>query len=109
MLTKKTQFLSVSDSQDEYDDDVTGHVDTEAQPDQEPGTDQPANADDAEGNPVAIEVDQEPTEFEPEEMLSMLTGYLRSEHLYCLWCGITFSDPEDLTSNCPGPTREDHD
>jgi hypothetical protein len=51
----------------------------------------------------------EPQDFEPDEMLSMLTGYLRSEHLYCLWCGITFSDVEDLNSHCPGGTREDHD
>ena len=51
----------------------------------------------------------EPQDFEPDEMLSMLTGYLRSEHLYCFWCGITFSDVEDLNSHCPGGTREDHD
>ena len=108
MLTIFSNFF-FTDSQDDYDDDVTGHVTSEAQPDEEVGADQPVNADYEEDNPVPIEVDREPTEFEPEEMLTMLTGYLRSEHLYCLWCGITFSDGEDLTSNCPGSTREDHD
>ena len=69
---------------------------------------QPEAADAEEDQPAMV-VEQQQQEFEPEEMLSILTGYLRSEHLYCLWCGITFSDVEDLNSNCPGPTRDDHD
>ena len=48
-------------------------------------------------------------EFLPEEKLQMITEYLRSQYLYCLWCGITFSDLEDMNSSCPGLTREDHD
>lgn len=48
-------------------------------------------------------------ELEPCEMLPILTRYLRFEHLYCLWCGITFTNDEDLQQNCPGPTRDDHD
>lgn len=48
-------------------------------------------------------------EFLPEEQLQMITEYLRSQYLYCLWCGITFSDSKDMCSTCPGFTREDHD
>ena len=48
-------------------------------------------------------------EFMPQEQLQMITEYLRSQYYYCLWCGITFTDCEDMVSTCPGPTREDHD
>ena len=48
-------------------------------------------------------------EFLPEEELSILTEYLRSQYLYCIWCGITFSDTEDMSANCPGSTRDEHE
>jgi len=48
-------------------------------------------------------------EFLPEEQLNIITEYLRSQYLYCLWCGITFSDNQDMSSNCPGSTRDDHE
>ncbi|CAD7680192.1 unnamed protein product [Nyctereutes procyonoides] len=43
------------------------------------------------------------------EKLQILTGYLREELLYCIWCGTASEDKEDLSSNCPGPTAADHD
>ncbi|XP_006882415.1 PREDICTED: G patch domain-containing protein 11 [Elephantulus edwardii] len=43
------------------------------------------------------------------EKLQILTDYLREEHLYCIWCGTTYEDKEDLSSNCPGPSSADHD
>ncbi|XP_007521077.1 G patch domain-containing protein 11 isoform X2 [Erinaceus europaeus] len=43
------------------------------------------------------------------EKLQILTGYLRGEHLYCIWCGTAYEDKDDLSSNCPGPTSADHD
>ena len=46
--------------------------------------------------------------FEPAEKLEMLTNYLRISHLYCLWCGTKFQNEEDLATNCPGTTRDDH-
>ena len=49
------------------------------------------------------------SEFLPEEQLQIINEYLRSQYLYCLWCGITFSDNEDFSSNCPGSTRDDHE
>ncbi|XP_066451975.1 G patch domain-containing protein 11 isoform X2 [Eleutherodactylus coqui] len=43
------------------------------------------------------------------EKLQILTSYLRGQHLYCIWCGTAYQDEEDLQSNCPGDTSEDHD
>lgn len=34
--------------------------------------------------------------------------YLRATHTYCLYCGCSFEDFEDMTSNCDGPLRDDH-
>ncbi|XP_035747913.1 G patch domain-containing protein 11 isoform X4 [Egretta garzetta] len=43
------------------------------------------------------------------EKLHILTAYLRGEHFYCIWCGTTYEDSEDLSSNCPGDSAADHD
>merc|ERR1719228_1088216 len=48
-------------------------------------------------------------EFTNEEMLEMIVGYLRTEHLYCLFCGIGFDDIEDRDNSCPGTMRDVHD
>ena len=55
-----------------------------------------------EEEPVEIE------QFEPSEQLEMLTSYLRLSHFYCIWCGTKYEDAEDLSSTCPGSTRDDH-
>lgn len=58
------------------------------------------------------EEDEEETEEESldsSDQLLILTAYLRKEYLYCIWCGTKFDDEEDMKSNCPGTTREDHD
>ncbi|KAJ8955346.1 hypothetical protein NQ318_003440 [Aromia moschata] len=50
----------------------------------------------------------EDEEFEmyiTEENLYAIIDYLRSKHLYCLYCVITGIDIEDLKENCPGPYR----
>jgi len=52
--------------------------------------------------------DQE-EEFSSEEKLQLLTGYLRSQYNYCLWCGISYDNSDELKISCPGDTREDHD
>ncbi|XP_061766600.1 G patch domain-containing protein 11-like isoform X1 [Nerophis ophidion] len=43
------------------------------------------------------------------DQLQILTSYLRGIHFYCIWCGTTFNDEEDLSSNCPGDTAADHE
>ena len=53
--------------------------------------------------------DEYEDEFIPEEKLQMITEYLRSQYRYCLWCGITFKDTDDMNAACPGSTRDDHD
>ncbi|XP_055981664.1 G patch domain-containing protein 11-like [Sorex fumeus] len=60
------------------------------------------------------EKDQDEDEIPSDELsvlekLRLLTGYLREEHLYCIWCGTAYENQEDLSSNCPGPTSADHD
>ncbi|RUS20785.1 hypothetical protein BC937DRAFT_94379 [Endogone sp. FLAS-F59071] len=47
-------------------------------------------------------------EIKIEDQLNRLVTYLRSEHLYCFWCGTQYADKDDLL-NCPGFTEEDHD
>ena len=60
--------------------------------------------DEEQSDPVEDEI-----EFPPDQMLLMVTEYLRTEHLFCIWCGITFNDADDLQNSCPGNSREDHD
>ncbi|KAF3708404.1 G patch domain-containing protein 11 Coiled-coil domain-containing protein 75 [Channa argus] len=43
------------------------------------------------------------------DKLQILTSYLRGIHFYCIWCGTTYNDEEDLCSNCPGDTAADHE
>lgn len=54
------------------------------------------------------EEEEEEEDVDPSERLKVLTEYLRRRHHYCIWCVIRFEDEEDMT-NCPGPTRADHD
>uniref|UniRef100_A0A4W3GEY8 G patch domain-containing protein 11 n=1 Tax=Callorhinchus milii TaxID=7868 RepID=A0A4W3GEY8_CALMI len=44
-----------------------------------------------------------------EDKLQILTKYLRRKHLYCIWCGTSYQDNEDLSDNCPGECAADHD
>ncbi|XP_060536857.1 G patch domain-containing protein 11 [Cylas formicarius] len=53
--------------------------------------------------------DEEFEQYVTEENLFALIDYIRSKHLYCLYCVITGIDIEDLKENCPGPYRMDHD
>ncbi|XP_069810555.1 G patch domain-containing protein 11 [Dendropsophus ebraccatus] len=63
--------------------------------------------DDSETEEDEDEVKEE--ELSTLEKLQILTSYLRGHHLYCIWCGTTYQDEEDIESNCPGDTSEDHD
>nr|ADD38664.1 Coiled-coil domain-containing protein 75 [Lepeophtheirus salmonis] len=61
------------------------------------------------------EKDQVPEEEEEEEVidtferLATLTGYLRSEYFYCIWCADKYTDFEEMKQHCPGDTREVHE
>ncbi|CAH0381309.1 unnamed protein product [Bemisia tabaci] len=52
--------------------------------------------------------DEDIKELTVLEKLKLVTVYLRSAHLYCVWCGVQYDNSEDLDQSCPGSTREDH-
>lgn len=52
--------------------------------------------------------DEDITQLEPSEQLELITRYIRQVHLYCSWCATKFEDEQDLSTNCPGTTRDDH-
>ncbi|VDK44992.1 unnamed protein product [Anisakis simplex] len=41
--------------------------------------------------------------------LEDLTAYLREEHNYCVWCGCQYESNEELSTQCPGSTRCEHE
>lgn len=43
-----------------------------------------------------------------EPSLQDCLHYLRDVHYYCYYCGTGYSDTEDMLTNCPGVTEEDH-
>ncbi|XP_067092798.1 G patch domain-containing protein 11 [Osmerus mordax] len=52
---------------------------------------------------------EDAVELTSMDKLQILTSYLRGVHFYCIWCGTTYNDEDDLCSNCPGDTAADHD
>uniref|UniRef100_A0A0N4Z4K1 DUF4187 domain-containing protein n=1 Tax=Parastrongyloides trichosuri TaxID=131310 RepID=A0A0N4Z4K1_PARTI len=48
-------------------------------------------------------------ENELTEKLDSILNYLRDQHYYCTYCGCTFENVEELSVQCPGITREEHD
>lgn len=54
------------------------------------------------------EIEEDANQLEPGEQLELITSYLRQVHLYCSWCATKFDDEQDLSTNCPGATRDDH-
>lgn len=68
-----------------------------------------AEADDEEEEVKEEEEEEEIVELTSFDKLQILTSYLRGVHFYCIWCGTTYNDEEDLCSNCPGDTAADHE
>lgn len=54
------------------------------------------------------EDDEDDDDFELSDKLSMVTKYLRTNYLYCHWCGVQYTDSEDMSGNCPGDAKDDH-
>ncbi|RYH30130.1 DUF4187 domain-containing protein [archaeon] len=46
--------------------------------------------------------------IETPEFLECCLLYLRSKHCYCFYCGVEYDDENDLISNCPGLSYDDH-
>jgi len=55
------------------------------------------------------EEEEEEIPYSVEEQLTMVVDYLRTEHIYCIFCAISFENMDDMDQSCPGPTRELHD
>ncbi|CAJ1067695.1 G patch domain-containing protein 11 [Xyrichtys novacula] len=55
------------------------------------------------------EEEEEVVELTSFDKLQILTSYLRGVHFYCIWCGTTYNDEDDLSSNCPGDSAADHE
>ncbi|KAM9365997.1 G patch domain-containing protein 11 [Pholidichthys leucotaenia] len=64
---------------------------------------------DEEGDDLKEDKEEEITDLTPFDKLQILTSYLRGVHFYCIWCGTTYYDEEDLCSNCPGDTAAEHE
>ncbi|CAH1791413.1 unnamed protein product [Owenia fusiformis] len=67
------------------------------------------NQDEEEETDEETDEENEEDTLESWEKLEVLTNYLRTQHIYCVWCGTRFEDSSDLAQNCPGSTSEDHD
>ncbi|TFK76086.1 RNA-binding domain-containing protein [Pluteus cervinus] len=44
-----------------------------------------------------------------QDRLTIVLSYLRDTHSYCFWCGIEYTDPQDMEAQCPGPDEDAHD
>ncbi|KAL5008229.1 hypothetical protein ScPMuIL_013810 [Solemya velum] len=78
----------------------------------EEGLDEGYNFTDMHDDAEDSEEEEEPTSetlLTDGEKLDILTEYLRTRHVYCVWCGTAYQDEQDLQSNCPGSTAEAHD
>jgi hypothetical protein len=47
-------------------------------------------------------------ELSDAEKLEMLRKFLRNSYFYCEYCSVHYKDANDMTSNCPGPLKDDH-
>ncbi|XP_055312238.1 G patch domain-containing protein 11 [Sitodiplosis mosellana] len=56
----------------------------------------------------AESINDEEDEYETSEKVEMLTTYLRTTYTYCHWCGTHYQDVDDMDSNCPGTTKDEH-
>ncbi|XP_076376985.1 G patch domain-containing protein 11 isoform X2 [Megalopta genalis] len=63
---------------------------------------------DSENEEEEEEEDEVKELYQINERLGILIKYLRQKHFYCIWCGVAFDNENDLLSNCPGDTRNDH-
>ena len=43
-----------------------------------------------------------------EVQLGIMLQHLRAQYCYCMFCGCAFGDVEDMASNCPGVTEDEH-
>ncbi|XP_060576359.1 G patch domain-containing protein 11-like [Ruditapes philippinarum] len=103
---------------EEDDDDINGVGEDERLDRMQPGysgyvqddVDDDDDNDDDNDDDDSRETEEEPAaSYSVEEMLDVLTIYLRTKHKYCVWCGTKYNDKEDLMKHCPGNSAELHE
>ena len=47
--------------------------------------------------------------FNVQDRLTLVLEYLRNRYAYCFWCGTKYASQEEMASECPGETEEEHD
>lgn len=55
------------------------------------------------------EEDEELDEEEITKRVDAICTYLRENYNYCVWCGYRYESSEDLITNCPGLTQNEHE
>ncbi|XP_034484946.1 G patch domain-containing protein 11 [Drosophila innubila] len=55
-----------------------------------------------------LEKEEPEEQYSVEEQLELLMSYLRTSYQFCYWCGTHYENAEDLDTNCPGLTRDEH-
>ncbi|KAG5190951.1 hypothetical protein JKP88DRAFT_197079 [Tribonema minus] len=65
--------------------------------------------DDADGGMMSEELRAEWAALSMAEQLACCLQYLRSTHLYCLYCGTRYDSAGDMDEHCPGVAKDDHD
>ncbi|KAK2466347.1 hypothetical protein APHAL10511_001989 [Amanita phalloides] len=61
---------------------------------------------------ISLDLIEEAVQFlrlRAQDRLHLVLAYLRDRHAYCFWCGVHYDNAEDLESQCPGRTEEEHD
>eukprot|EP00611_Tribonema_gayanum_P002601 TRINITY_DN11953_c0_g1_i1.p1 TRINITY_DN11953_c0_g1~~TRINITY_DN11953_c0_g1_i1.p1 ORF type:complete len:317 (-),score=113.61 TRINITY_DN11953_c0_g1_i1:196-1146(-) len=65
--------------------------------------------DEADGGMMSEELRAEWAALSTAEQLACCLQYLRSMHLYCLYCGTRYDSAGDMGEHCPGVAKDDHD
>ncbi|WOO81534.1 G patch domain-containing protein 11 [Vanrija pseudolonga] len=71
----------------------------------------PAGADEAEIDwPSLVSGTKRVLSLTPQEHLAFLVSQLRTEHLFCFWCGSKYASFEEMDGpgGCPGEDEDDH-
>ncbi|KAF8623431.1 hypothetical protein AX15_006373 [Amanita polypyramis BW_CC] len=70
------------------------------------------NASTSEPQGISSESIEEAIQFlrlQAQDRLQLVLSYLRDRHAYCFWCGVHYENAEEMESQCPGRTEEEHD
>ncbi|PFH52878.1 hypothetical protein AMATHDRAFT_172968 [Amanita thiersii Skay4041] len=59
--------------------------------------------------PGLIEEADQFLQLRAQDRLHLVLAYLRDQYAYCFWCGVQYGNQDELQSQCPGETEDDHD